>query len=124
MNREGGFERNIGPVKKVLVNMRTTQSYQETKMHLLQKLTGIDFLMSFFGAPSTSREWYIGLHRYSTIDDVMERLVNRQPISCFADKEEKVFHVAIFNEIWTSLKYLTLEARPSHLVTPKCGVHV
>ncbi len=53
----------------------------------------------------------------------MERFINTQPISCSTAKEEGIFHVAIYNESWTSLKYLTLEARPSQLVIWECGVH-
>lgn len=103
--------------------MRTTQSYRETKMRLLQKLTGIDFLKQAFDDQSEGRAWYNGAHRYSTLEEVVERFVHGKPISCFLGKEEGVFHVCIFNESWTSLKYVTLEAILSCLATRMCGVH-
>ena len=61
--------------------MRTTQSYRETKMCLLQKLTGIDFLKQAFDDLSKGRAWYNGAHRYSTLEDVVERFVHGKPIS-------------------------------------------
>ena len=55
-----------------MVAMRKTQLFRETKMHLLQKLTGIDFLKSFFDESPTGREWYIGVHTFSNVKEVVE----------------------------------------------------
>ena len=110
--------------KSVLVAMRKTQSYRETKMRLLQKLTGIDFLKaSFDEGIKRERDWFTGFHRYQEKGEIIDSFVEGVPISCFSGKEDGLFYVAFYSGSTETINYLTVEARPSHFFIKECGAH-
>ena len=82
--REGRDEGQIGPIKKVLVSMRRDPVYRETKMRLIHKLDGIEFLKSSTDdSPPSERHSYKGYHVYGSRQEVTTRLQGSKPISCF-----------------------------------------
>jgi hypothetical protein len=104
--------------------MRKTQSYRETKMRLLQKLTGIDWVEASFNYKEEGeREWFKGIYRYPKVDDVFKRYLRGEPISCFRMKEDSSCHVAMYSGDTKTIRYLTFEATPSVMSTKLCGVH-
>jgi hypothetical protein len=95
-------------------------------MLLLQKLTGIDFVKAAFDANEdgeNKREWYIGYHRYSSVDDVIKRYCQGQPISCVRSEDGNSFHVALYAKDTTMVNYLTFEPRPLVMTTKEFGIH-
>jgi hypothetical protein len=95
--REGRNELQIGHVKDVLVSMRRTQSYQETKMRLLQKLFGMTWLGDAFeDEEKDPREWFNGSFRYHDYEEIVDLYVKGSPISCAASKADQPI------TIWTN----------------------
>ena len=126
-SREGRDEGQIGDVKKVLVSMRTDETYRETKMRLIHKHYGIDLLESCINDESTSqRSRYKGYHVFKSRGDVIDRLQKGKPISCFrmtCSDADKV-HVAFTEEEERNItvSYLTLTYDSSE-TTQDAGVH-
>lgn len=90
--------------------MRKDQKYRETKMRLLQKLTGMEWLQSGYkNSPEIERHWFKGYHIYSSKEEVVKRFVTGQSISCFGTKTggEKLY-VAFAGGNRFSVKYLTI----------------
>ena len=82
-NREGRNERMIGRPKDILVAMRTKQSYRETKMILLQKLTGVDFLSFTFDDVKGQRDWFSGIYKYHDEMEIVKEYVSGSPLTAF-----------------------------------------
>ena len=114
----------IGRPKDILVAMRTTQSYRETKMILLQKLTGVDFLSFTFDDVKGQRDWFSGIYKYHDEMEIVKDYVSGSPLSCFSGKEEDgMFYICFFSRSNATISYLTLEAKPSDLFIKDCGAH-
>jgi hypothetical protein len=123
--REGRNERQIDRPKEVLVSMRKDQTYRETKMLLLQKLTGIAWVKKAFETDdnSSDREWFRGQFRYESLEVIIERFNDGRPISCFQSKHsEKLFYVAFFAGNHAEMSYLTIESHTSEMYVQECGV--
>lgn len=84
---EGDDEKEIDRPKDVLVAYRKDQTYRETKMRLLQKLTGIEFLAMGYASDSDKRNWFKGYHVFRNLKDVEDRIATGQAISCFSTQE-------------------------------------
>jgi hypothetical protein len=99
LGREAKDERQIDRPKDVLVSMRKDQQYRETKMRLLQKLHGIELLASSYKGKSDERHWFKGYHVYKSRAQVIDRLQERKPLSCFClGNESPQVHVAFCEE--------------------------
>ena len=92
-----------GP-KEVLVSMRTDQQYRETKMLLLHKLTGIDFLTLAYSEDTKNiRDWFTGSFRYKSASEILSRYMNGKVLSCSRNTEANDnFHVFFLEEMWMS----------------------
>lgn len=115
----------IGRPKLVLIAMRKTQSYRETKMRLLQKLTGVDFLSFTFDGSKVQRDWFSGIHKYHDSQEIVNDYVSGSPLSCFSGKNEEdgLFYICFNSGSDATISYLTLEASPSDLFIKECGAH-
>lgn len=151
-SREGKDERQIGPIKNVLVAMRKDQTYRETKLRLLHKLVGLDMLERGYSEEPDEEwgddDWGIkeeldeharnngyardtGYHVYSSKDEVIKRIVNGQAISCFVirgdgDREAQEVYVAFSDGDKRSsgtISYLTVLYDTSELHMQESGVH-
>jgi len=120
--REGRDEGQIGPIKKVLVSMRRDPVYRETKMRLIHKLDGIEFLKSSTDdSPPSERHSYKGYHVYGSRQEVTTRLQGSKPISCFrrGNSGADEVHVAFSEKEkrGETVSYLTLTYDTSDAVT-------
>jgi hypothetical protein len=105
--------------------MRKDQKYRETKMRLLQKLTGMEWLQSGYkNSPEIERHWFKGYHIYSSKEEVVKRFVTGQSISCFGTKTggEKLY-VAFAGGNRFSVKYLTILYDTARMFIQETGVH-
>ena len=114
----------IGRPKLILIAMRKTQSYRETKMRLLQKLTGVDFLSFTFDGGKVQRDWFSGINKYHDLQEIVNDYVSGSPLSCFSgNNEDGLFYICFFSGSNATISYLTLEASPSDLFIKDCGAH-
>ena len=125
IGREGRNEMQIKGPKEVLVSMRTDQQYRETKMLLLHKLTGIDFLtLAYSKDTKNTRDWFTGSFRYKSASDILSRYMNGKVLSCSRNTEANDnFHVFFFGGDVDVIKYLTFVAKPSYMFVQEAGVH-
>ena len=110
------------------MSMRTDQQYRETKMRLLHKLLGIEWLRDVFDgidcADRDSRDWFKGYFQYSDLNAILDRIAQGRPISCVASKENgRHFHVAFCSTSEGSLSYVTLVCQPATKFVEETGVH-
>lgn len=114
-HREGRNEHQIGQVKDVLVSMRRTQSYRETKMRLLHKLAGMEWLSDAFADEGCGpRDWFRGSFRYESWKEVLGRYMSGRPISCAASNaNSRHFHICFYSEDYDTIRYATVEALPA-----------
>lgn len=82
-NREAKEENKIQDPKSILHGMRKTTEYFETKLALLQRIAGMDFLAESFEDSFRERVWMKGHYRYKSEDDVLELFKLGEPLSCF-----------------------------------------
>ena len=109
--REGKDERQIDRPKAVLVSMRKDQTHRKIKMRLLHKLIGIDVLASGYGNQRNGeRDWFNGYHVYVSKQEVISRIKNARPKSCFCTSETMCeVHVAFSDgQRNTTVSYLTM----------------
>lgn len=99
-------------------------------MLLLQKLAGIDMLQDVYDVLdddveiADDRDWFKGLHRYESREDIMALFVEGRPISCFRSKScEHTFHVAFFGQSFRNISYVTLKSRTSEMYKQESGLH-
>lgn len=122
------MEAQIGRVKDILVSMQRDQTYRETKMRLIHKLSGMAFLaMCLNGDDATNkRHWFKGYHEHSSREDVLTRLQTGKPMSCFrtSNSETNEVHVAFTDgeERHSTVSYVTLIYDTS-LAVQETGVH-
>ncbi len=123
--REGRNERQIDRPKDILVSMRRTQSYRQTKMLLLQKLSGIELLGSAcLDKNLPPREWFKGIHRYQSMDEILKRFVSGKPIACAASKDcKETFHICYFADDCDLISYISAKSQTSNLHARETGVH-
>ena len=126
--REGRNEMMIRGPKNVLVSMRKTQSYRETKMRLLQKLNVIEEVMNVsFGSDhhdDQERIWFKGYHVFTSKQEVVKRFLRGEPLSVFTLKGEKnKVHAAFSSGKRFTLQYLTLEYDRTRLHIQETGAH-
>ena len=110
------------------MSMRTDQQYRETKMRLLHKLLGIEWLRDVFDgidyADRDSRDWFKGYFQYSDLNAILDQIAQGRPISCVASKENgRHFHVAFCSTSEGSLRYVTLVCQPATRFVEQTGVH-
>ena len=128
--REAKDERQIGQAKDVLVAMRKTQSYRNTKLRLIHKRSGMKWLeQDGFCIPpdyqSTSRTWFSGYKVYSSEEEARDLFSSGKPLSCFSlDGNHKRVHIAFKEEETrnTTVSYLTLECKQSQ-TAKNTGMH-
>lgn len=128
-SREGKDERQINQVKKVLISMRRTYSYRETKLRLIHKLKGLDLISNSFDKVfrkcESERHWFKGYHVFSSRQEVIDRLQKSEPLSCFIlDEKLPEVHVAFFEreQQGSTISYLTLEYDTTRSII-ETGVH-
>jgi hypothetical protein len=128
-SREGKDERQINPVKKVLISMRRTFTYRETKLRLIHKLKGLDLIAdSFdkvFDKSASERHWFKGYHVFSSRQEVIDRLQMGKPLSCFTLQGSSAeVHVAFSEgeQEGSTISYLTLEYDTTRSII-ETGVH-
>jgi hypothetical protein len=128
--REGRNERQIDRPKDVLVSMRKDQTYRETKMRLLQKLAGLELLAEVLDEldedvqTSGTRDWFDGIHRYTSKKAIVENFVKGTPISCFRSKScDDTFYVACYGSHYTLTSLVELKSRASSMTAQECGHH-
>lgn len=96
-DEKGGIGGKNG-IKALLVSMRKDQQWRETKMRLLHKLVGLDFLgRNYSEQNKTERHWFKGYHVYGSRKEVETRFKRGRPISCFCmgtDAGVRTVHVA------------------------------
>lgn len=108
--------------------MRRDQQYRETKMRLLHKLLGMEWLRDAFDgvdrADRKSRDWFKGYFKYKELETITDRIAQGQPISCAASKTNKHhFYVAFNAETEGYLSYITLVCQPTTKFVEEMGVH-
>ena len=94
-------------------------------MLLLQKLTGIAWVKKGFETEdnNSDREWFTGLFRYESLQCIIQRFNDGQPISCFQSKHcEKLFYVVFFAGNHAEISYLTIESHTSEMYVQETGV--
>ena len=126
--REGRNERQIDKPKKVLMSYQRNQKYRETKMRLLHKLYGLEWLeKSYSGSDHEERHWFSGYKVYPTKGDVLRRFTQGKSLSCFWTKTGggHRMHVAYHpkDAPFDQLEYLTIECNTQCLVAVSMGVH-
>ena len=128
-SREGKDERQINSVKKVLISMRRTFTYRETKLRLIHKLKGLDLIAdSFdkvFDKSASERHWFKGYHVFSSRQEVIDRLQMGKPLSCFTLQGSSAeVHVAFSEgeQEGSTISYLTLEYDTTRSII-ETGVH-
>ena len=121
---EGRNERMINGPKQVLVSMRKDQGYRETKMRLLHKLVGLEWLGLAFSGSSADRDWFKGYHIYKSQSDVLNRYLSGRPLSCFIKEVgSSRVHVGYRDGITTyGLDYMTFEYKTTTLYKQETGV--
>ena len=111
-------ERMINGPKQVLVSMRKDQGYRETKMRLLHKLVGLEWLGLAFSGSSADRDWFKGYHIYKSQRDVLGR-----PLSCFIKKSgSSRVHIAYTDGTRSGVHYMTFEYKTTTLYKQETGV--
>ena len=128
LHREAKDERQIGQAKQVLVAMRKTQSYRNTKLRLIHKRSGMKWLEQdgFCISPNCQGEhWFRGYTVYSSAEQVKDLLSSGKPVSCFSlDGDHKSVHIA-FRQKETrhvTVSYLTLKSEQARTVQ-NTGTH-
>jgi hypothetical protein len=123
-HREGRNEQQIGHVKDVMVSMRRTQSFRETKLRLLHKLAGIEWLSDLFTDDEPSaRDWFKGSFRYESWKEILGRYASGQPISCAASVDnDRHFHICYYAGDYEAMNYVTVEALPAANFVEVMGV--
>ena len=123
-HREGRNEQQIGHVKDVMVSMRRTQSFRETKLRLLHKLAGIEWLSDLFTDDEPSaRDWFKGSFRYESWKEILGRYASGQPISCAASVDnDRHFHICYYAKDYETMNYVTVEALPAANFVEVMGV--
>ncbi len=123
--REARNERQIDRPKKVLKCYRRDQTYRETKMLLLQKLMGLEWLsFAYKGYEEEDRHWFKGYHVYGSLDSVLKRFRVGEAMSCFRTSEGgDNLHVMFSSGKRFSIKYLTFEYRRTDFFKNEMGVH-
>jgi len=121
---EGRNEEQIGQVKEVMVSMRRTQSFRETKMRLLHKLAGVEWLSVLFADDEHNvREWFKGSFRFESWKDILARYASGQPLSCAASTEnDRHFHICYYAGDYELINYVTVEAFPAANFVEVMGV--
>ena len=62
--------------------MQTDQRYRETKMRLLHKFTGIDFLRTAYSdKEEENRDWFKGAYRYESAHQILRSFMAGVPVS-------------------------------------------
>ena len=128
-SREGKDERQINQVKKVLISMRRTLQYRETKLRLIHKLKGLDLIADSFdkvlGKSASERHWFKGYHVFSSRQEVIDRLQTGRSLSCFTLHESSAeVHIAFSEgeQEGSTISYLTLEYDTTRSII-ETGVH-
>ena len=128
LHREAKDERQIGQAKQVLVAMRKSQSYRNTKLRLIHKRSGMKWLEQdgFHISPDCQGEnRFRGYTVYSSAHSVMDLLSSGKPVSCFSlDGDHQSVHIA-FKEKETrdvTVSYLTLKSKLVRIVQ-NTGTH-
>lgn len=128
LHREAKDERQIGQAKQVLVAMRKSQSYRNTKLRLIHKRSGMKWLEQdgFHISPDCQGEnRFRGYTVYSSAHSVMDLLSSGKPVSCFSlDGDHQSVHIA-FKEKETrdvTVSYLTLKSKLVRIVR-NTGTH-
>lgn len=130
-SREGKDERQIKGPKDVLIAMRKDQSYRETKMRLLHKLSGLDMLEVGYNDESDNDDliWFKGFHVFSSRNAAMDRLTGGRPLSCFTTSsngnEKHEVHVAFLDGGRKNhdISYFTFIYDPEQMHVQESGVH-
>ena len=125
-NREGNDERQIEQVKAILIAMRKDVLYRQTKMRLLQKLTGIELLAGDYNDNNTERDWFKGYHVFQSSAEVMRKLMAGEALSCFCTTESNgnEVHVAFCGgENQEEISYLTIQYDVNDFTQTETGVH-
>lgn len=104
--------------------MRKDQKYRETKMRLLHKLLGIEWLDDAFDDEENNpRNWFKGHFKYEDLNKITDRLVEGRPISCAVSKDDDTqFFVSFCSGSQESIKYVTLAFQPSTNFEEEMGV--
>lgn len=108
--------------------MRKDQQYRETKMRLLHKLLGLEWLRGAFDAidcpDCKSRDWFKGYFQYNDLKTILDRIAQGKPISCASSKtNESHFYVAFCSSSQGTLSYVTLVCQSTTRVEEEMGVH-
>jgi len=107
-----------------MVSMRRTQSFRETKLRLLHKLAGIEWLSDLFTDDEPSaRDWFKGSFRYESWKEILGRYASGQPISCAASVDnDRHFHICYYAGDYEAMNYVTVEALPAANFVEVMGV--
>ena len=120
---EGRNERMIEGPKQVLVSMRKDQGYRLTKMRLLHKLVGLEWLGLAFRRAGADRDWFKGYHIYNTQYEVLDRFLSGRPLSCFSkDAGSSRVHVAYSDGSRHGVCYMTFEYKTTSYYKQETGV--
>ena len=101
------------------------QTYRETKMRLLHKLAGLEWLeYAYKGSKKKERHWFKGYKVYNTREDIILRFQKGRPISCFGSKTGgKNLHVAYEGRSRFEVEYVTIECNTQSMNAVEMGVH-
>ena len=118
---EGRNERMIEGPKQVLVSMRKDQGYRLTKMRLLHKLVGLEWLALAYHRAGADRDWFKGYHIYNTQYEVLDRFQSGRPLSCFS-KEEGSSRVHVAYTDGSGVSYITFKYETTSYYKEETGV--
>jgi len=121
---EGRNERMIEGPKQVLVSMRKTQSYRLTKMKLLHKLMGVEWLGLAFRSAGIDRDWFKGYHIYNSQEEVLDRFSSGRPLSCFVKEPgSAIVHVVYSDGSLYGVCIVSFEYKTTRYFKQDMGVH-
>ena len=73
---------------------------------------------------SGTRDWFDGLHRYTSKKAIVENVVKGTPSSCFRSKScNNTFYVAYYGLDYTLMSLVELKSRTSARKLQECGHH-
>ena len=73
---------------------------------------------------SGTRDWFDGIHRYTSEKAIVENFVKGTPISCFRSKScNDTFYVEYYGSDYTLMSLVELKSRASSMTAQECGHH-
>lgn len=120
------MERQISQPKKVLINMRRTCSFLKTKLLLLCKLNGLDWLREVYDSDlEKDRVWQKNYHLYPNQATVLKKfLAGKDPICCFFTSDEQCVARIVYRCDKVGIVHM-ISFRPivGSLSKEECGLH-